>query len=321
MIGYNVVRYGVFRRFISEDVRKQLYVQCLNREFDEVLTQVRQIPVNEIDYGFLQLYLARSCAWGHIESVDYLWHRYVIKNHILVIRPHILCELSNLALANNKFFVTKQVYEYFGKMYGSKRYDVTLLKWKYELLRIKIESFAKGTGECSTFSEKWKVFLEDMDNALPVTTKFSVRDFSNLGKALHHDIETGNVTEPILLEMLFTEKKISIKNPSTLPLLLNLVLLQPTFSKSFKLGLFKRFYGFHPQLDHDDSVIILCRLLKGDGYNLAEVIDFAAKLDEGNLQLSAKATRLLIEGIQDTTYSFKLNEHAQLSKLAGTVKT
>ena len=321
MIRSNVVRNGIFRRFMSEDVRKQLYVQCLNREFDKVLSQVRRIPVNEMDYGFLQLYLTRSCIWGHMESADYIWHKYVIKNHVLVIRPHVLCELGNLALANDKFFVTKQIYEYFRKMYGTKRYDVILLKWKYELLRIKIESFAKGTGESSTFSEKWKVFLEDMDSDLPVTTKISVRDFPNLGKALHHDIEIGNVTEPILLDMLFTEKKLSVKNPSTLPLLLNLVLLQPTFSSSFKLGLFKRFYGFHPQLDHDDSLIILCRLLKGDGYNLSEIIDFASKLDEGNLQLSTQAAKLLIEGIKDTSYSFKLNEHIQLSKLAGTVHT
>ncbi|SMN21687.1 similar to Saccharomyces cerevisiae YER153C PET122 Mitochondrial translational activator specific for the COX3 mRNA, acts together with Pet54p and Pet494 [Maudiozyma saulgeensis] len=304
-------RYDVLRRFMSEDVRKQLYVGCLNRNFDSVLTKIRPMPTNEMDYGFLQLYLVESCFWGHMESVDYIWHKYVMNNQILIIRPHILCAIGNLALTNQKFFVTKQIYEYFERLYGSQIYDETMLHWKYELLRIKIESFASGTGVSTSFSEKWKIFLEDVDHNLPITTAFHVRDFPHMIKALASDLQQGSMTEENILEMLFTEKKISIKNPSTLPLLLNLILLQPTFSKTFKFDLFRKFYETHPQLNHDDSLIILFKLLKGDDYNLSQLVTFATQLDNGKLRLTPQASRLLNKGISNTEHSRKLGDSLQ----------
>jgi len=292
---------------MSEDVRKQLYVGCLNREFDDVLTKIRPMTTNEMDYGFLQLYLAKSCAWGHMESVDYIWHKYVMNNQILIIRPHVLCAMSNLALANEKFFVTKQIYEYFEQLYGSQIYDETMLHWKYELLRIKIESFASGTGDSTSFSEKWKVFLEDIDHVLPISTTFNVRDFPHMIKALANDLRNGNITEESLLEMLFTEKKINIRNPSSLPLLLNLLLLQPTFTNTFKLDIFKKFYQTHPQLDRKDSLIIMFKLLKGDGYNLSQLVIFATNLDKGKLKLTSLSSKLLTKGSSNTEYNSKLN--------------
>lgn len=310
-----VLTYRVLRRSMAtEDIRKQLYVNCLNREFDSVLSVVRETPNEELDYNFLHIYLSRSCQWGHMESVDYLWHRYVMRKKVLVVRPHLLTAMGNLALANNKLFVTQQIYIYFEEMYGESSYNnESALKWKYELLRIRTESFARGTMESGTFSEKWKVLLQDMDNVLPTNTTFRVRDFPYLGRALSHALKTGSLDEEMLNEMLFTETKISASNPTTLPLLLNLILSQPHFSPSFKIDLFKRFFSTHPLLPYDDSLCLLSRQFRSDSYTLGQLLDFVASLTDGKVVFSPVAKRLLVGGLQDSKYSYKLQEYPGLS--------
>lgn len=308
-----LLRWQVCRRFISEDVRKGLYIRCLNREFDQVLSEIRGIPKQEMDYGFLQLYLAKSCQWGHIESVDYLWHKYVLSNHVLVIRPHILCAMSSLALANDKHFIPEQIYQYFIELYGNDTNEDVYLQWKYELLRLKIESFASGTADKTSFSEKWKVLLQDMDQILPISTHFHVRDFPYLIRSVRKDI-----SQDTLVKMLFSQLSINIKNPSTLPLLLNIILLQPQFTKTFKLNLFKNFIETHSQMQYDDSLMILFKLLQQDGYNLSQLIDIMTKQfnNKTELLLSNVTSRLLIEGIRDTEYHYRLQEFPQLSQLS-----
>lgn len=310
-----ILTYRAFRRHTSTgDTRKELYMRCLNRDFDSVLSTLRKLPDEQLDYEFLHIYLERSCQWGHMASVDYLWHRYVLDSKVLVVRPHLLVQMGNLALASNRLFVTQQIYRYFEELYGKNAYDdEAALRWKYELLRIKVESFARGTLESTTFREKWKVLLEDMDQVLPTSTVLSVRDFPYLREALKYALATGSMDVPALDEMLFTETKISIRNSSTLPLLLNLALAQGHFSPPAKVDLFKRFFSSHPQLPYDDSLCVLARQFRSDGYSLAQILDFVTTLHpEGKITTSPVARRLLTSGLSDSEYSYKLQEHPEL---------
>ena len=298
--------------------RKQLYCNLLNRQFDTVLHQLRTTPTDALDYNFLQLYLAQSCRWGHVASLDFIWYKYVMRHHVLIIRPAQLCQISSIALSSGKNFMPEQIFYYFKKMYGRKfeRGGVPIndgamsqyALWEYELSRLRFESFVKGVGEKNGFVSKWKVFVKDMDNELPVSTRFSVRDFPYLIGSLGRDPEAD---ESFVTNLLFSSgdhhnHNYKIRNPSTFVLLLNIVLLQPQFTRQFKLDLFYRFFETRRSLNYDDTFTILFKLFKGDGYQLTKLAALARDQNNSGADsinnLSALATRHLLEGLKGTKF-------------------
>ena len=238
----------------------------------------------------------------------------------MIIRPAQLCQISSIALSSGKNFMPEQIFYYFKGVYGKKFKnggvinDVAMLQyalWEYELARLKFESFVKGVGEKNGFISKWRVFLKDMDNELPVSTRFSVRDFRILLEVWLKIPRTSRSTN-----LLFSsgdngnrnQFNYKIRNPSTFVLLLNTVLLQPQFTEQFKLDLFYRFFETHRSLNYDDTFTILFKLFKGDGYQLTRLADLARDQNgnnnngEGYSDLPALAKRHLLEGLKGTKF-------------------
>lgn len=291
------------KRLLSDVARNKLYLDCLNGKFDEVLDSVRNAPY-EMDYSFLQMYLSRSCHWGHIDSVSHIWYRYVMRSKVLIIKPSLLCDMSNLALNEGKHFLPEQICEHYKQFYSKYTNDGENRLLEYDLLRIKVESFAKGTSQKTNFREKWKVFLEDVDNYFPTEMEFRVRDYPHLTKSM----ETAPTDT--LMSILFNEGKKNIMNNTTLPLLLNMILLQPQHHISFKTALFERFHQAHRSLNYDDTFTILFRLSKGDGYRLNKLMEYAR--ENQMPRLSALSSKMFLEGIRDTNYAFNAREFRKM---------
>lgn len=294
-------RFMVFKRLLTQSTREQVYLDILNSKFDNALQVLRQTPRKELDYGLLQTFLSKSCQWGHIQSVDYIWYRFVMRFPILIVSPNLLCDIGNLALYEEKGFIPDQLYIHYLKFHSKRRgeYD----PYKYELLRIRVESFARGTMDKTTFKEKWKMFLEDMDNQLPPTTEIKVRDFPFLVESMRDS------TKHEIMELLFMKSEFSVQNRHSLPLLLNIFLLQPKHHMEFKIACFQKFSEIY-SLSLDDSLAILFRQCRNDGYYLSKLMDFAR--EKGITRLSPVASRVFLEGITGTTYHFKTRDYVDL---------
>ncbi|XDT41103.1 Hypothetical protein J6898_02616 [Nakaseomyces glabratus] len=256
------------------DVRKQLYLQCLNREFAQVLAKVRGMSTESLDYNFLQMYLGRSCQWAHVPSIDYLWMRFVMKEPLLLVRPQVLCGMATIALNNDKGFLPSQLLKHYTMNYLNKRhisYDDPVL---YHLNRVKVESFAKGTKDRTTFMEKWKVFLQDIDDKFPTSYKFRIRDYMNLSQA------SRTATQERLGSMLFDQDQITIKNPTSMSLLLNIILLHKGISTDYKLAIFEQFLrSSNGAALIDDSIQILLRLVDGNSSQLRNLLETLKSVD------------------------------------------
>ncbi|QLQ82077.1 hypothetical protein HG537_0G03320 [Torulaspora globosa] len=271
---------------VNLNARNTLYLDCLNRKFDNVLKRVRSIPARDMDYGFLQFYLARSCHWGHMESVSYIWYRYVLRSNVLIIKASLLCDIGNLSLNEGNYFIPVHLHEYFSKIYAKSLGPEERQSMDFELSRIKVESFAKSTSTKTGFREKWKVFLQDIDQRFPTNMRFRARDFTNLGKSLR------NEEVDVLMSLLFDQNNISIRSVTTGPLLLNLILMYSTQNVSYKLGLFEKFYKTHRLLNYDDTLTIMLRLCRDDAYNLGKLNKF---IQDNRIASTATNSRDLVK--------------------------
>nr|AAB82602.1 Pet122p [Kazachstania servazzii] len=298
------------RNVMTNQLRKELYAQCLNREFDKLLPTLRQISVEEMDYSLLQLTLQQSCRWGHIECIDFIWYKYVKRHNSMLIEPKTLCSIGQIALGEGKSFIASDLLGYYKGIYGKGWHDLRpgeFVKWEYELLRIKIEMFAK-TALNRSFSEKWKVFLQDIDNALPASCEYNYKDFPHLVKSYETDqsMTSGKIS---MLNYLFQDKDISVTNKTTLPLLLNIILLQNEFALDTRLNLFKRFFTTHPSLPILDSIEIMIH--ECDGYRICELLDFVSSLQSNNLTklIPSHIKNKIKKKLQQSTLEYKLNQY------------
>ncbi|SCU83723.1 LAME_0C06304g1_1 [Lachancea meyersii CBS 8951] len=262
------LRNGARMTSLDSDVRQKLIAQCLNLEFDKLLKTVKSLPLDILDESFLHLFLAKSVQHAHTTSIDFLWYRFVMGRKVLAVRPSLLCAIGTVALNDNKPFLPAQLCAHFDFFYGR---EPGLEELRNELLRIKVESFAKTTKRSTSFREKWKVFLQDIDSVVSPAYELRVRDFPHLTQALRH-------AEPELLEqLLFSENKIAIKNDCTLPLLLNMTLMQDGLDPDFKIRMFCGFRDSHRTLDYNDSISILLHTLKGDLYRSSKLMQYLTK--------------------------------------------
>ncbi|SCW04312.1 LAFE_0H10770g1_1 [Lachancea fermentati] len=291
-----------FRRTLTVDVRKRLFAKCLNREFDTLLEEVRSIPIKTLEESFLSLYLTKSVQYAHVPSIDYLWYRCIIRHNLLVVKPQILCDIGNIALQENKFFMVEQLYKHFTIFHSKCRSSEA---YKLELLRYKVESFAKGTGDSTTFQEKWKVFIEDIDHQISPEWPLSVHNFPYLTSALEdHGRE-------LPLQLLLSEKKLSIRNKWTLPVLLNMIMLHKNVDQEFKMNLFQLFHQRHKHLNYDETLTILFRNCKDEPYRASSLMDFVKK---NGLSLTHLAAKFFLRSIQGTEYSFRSADYINAIK-------
>lgn len=255
---------------------KQLYLQCLNREFDAVLSQVRGLPVEQLSHDFLQLYLAKSCQYAHAPSIVYLWNRFVLNKGVLVIKPQLLCEMGSVALHSGHLFIPPRLLTHYNKHHTPKgRFVVD--SCSYELSRLKVESFAKGTVSSKLFRERWKVFLEDIDNKFPVTNNYRIRDYMYLADSIR---STPEDKLKYIADLLFQRKKLVVKNPTSMSLLLNIILTYPALALSHKFAIFDQFLGtMGAGIQMDDTVAILAHAVKTDRLQLEELMRIINKSD------------------------------------------
>ncbi|CUS21238.1 LAQU0S02e09186g1_1 [Lachancea quebecensis] len=279
-----LVLYAPSKELLSADVRRGLFARCLNLEFDSLLTDIRKLPLDRLEESFLQLFLVKSVQHAHIPSVDFLWYRFVMGRKVLMVKPQLLCGIGAVALHGSKPFIPRQLCMHFEKFYGDKD---GLDQYRQELLRIKVESFAKSAGSSISFREKWKVFLEEIDKNVDETCVLRVRDFPYLAES------AANADRDLLAQLLFEENKIAIKNRWTLPLLLNLVLLQPRLDADFKTRIFSTFYETHKSLDYADSICILFQSLQNDIYRSTKLMQF---LNEQRIPLPPLAAKIFMHG-------------------------
>lgn len=292
----------IIKRLLSQEALNRMYLNVLNRRFDETLSELRKIPMKQMDYSFLQTYLSRSCYWGHIESVSHIWYKYVRRYPVLTVDPELLCNIGNLALNENKYFIPEQAYLHYKKFHAKMRGCQD--PCEYELLRIKVESFAKGTRNKTKFREKWKVYLQDIDNQLPSFIKIRVRDFPFLTESM------AETSKEEVTEMLFRQNRILVHNGCTLTLLLNMFLLQPQHHIADKMEIFQMFSEVSRSLDYNDSFAILFHQCKHDGYRISKLIGYAKEL--GITKLSPVASRELVEGISESSYDFATSDYEDL---------
>lgn len=328
------LRLGMFiqsRNVMTSELRRSLYAQCLNREFNLLLPRLRQIPSEDMDYTLIQLVLRQSCKWGHMGCINFIWYKYVRRNNSMLIEPNILCEMGQVALGEGKSFMVRDIYTYYTHYYGKLWRRINpreFTYWEYELIRIKTETFAKTTIN-KDFSEKWKVFLKDMDNYLPTYCKFSFRDFPELINSYHehyyqnnkdHNINkrnnnhsNSNSNEILMSEYLFQDKDIIVKNETTLPLLLNIILLQNNIHLDKRINLFNSFYDIHPRLPAEESLSILVH--ECDAYRVYELLDH---LSTNHQDILYNLPSYLVKRIQDklkgTTLAHKLSKYISIKK-------
>lgn len=297
---------------MTETARKSLYAQCLNREFDPLLIRLREIPPEEMDGNLLQLVLMQSCRWAHIGCIDFIWNKYVRRHNSMLVSPRILCEMGQIALGEGKSFIPLELYKYYKRTYGAtlrgQGESELSVQCEYDLLRIKVEMFAK-TALDRSFREKWKVFLEDMDHTLPVGYHFSFKDFPELISSYHDEYVEGKREQIGMTEFLFQDKNITVMNPTTLPLLLNIILIQNGISLDSRIGLFQKFYRVHPSLSMNDSILIMVHECTDDAYRLFELFIYINQIDTHILkQLPANAREQICDKLKDTSYANRVTE-------------
>lgn len=253
---------------------RKLYMQCLNLEFDAVLSQVRVTPPEQLSHSFLQLYLAKSCQYAHAPSVVYLWNKYVLNKSQLVVKPDLLCDMGAIALHSGHHFIPQRLLTHYN-LHHTPKGGFVVDSYSYELSRLKVESFAKSTGHSKLFRERWKVFLEDIDNKFPVNNNYRIRDYMYLAKSIE---TTPEDKLRHVVDLLFQSKKIVVKNPTSMSLLLNIVLSYPSLSISHKFAIFGQFMdimGVGMQMD--DTVAILSDSVKSDRLQLEELMRLMSK--------------------------------------------
>ncbi|KAL3234624.1 Uncharacterized protein RNJ44_03386 [Nakaseomyces bracarensis] len=269
---------------------KQLYIQCLNREFDAVLSQVRKTPLEELGHNFLQLYLAKSCQYAHAPSVVYLWNKFVLNKDVLVIKPELLCDMGSIALHSGHLFMPPRLLVHYNRHHTPEGKFV-VDPYSYELSRIKVESFAKGTATSKLFKERWKVFLEDIDNKFPLSYNYRIRDYMYLADSIKSTPE-DKLTH--VADLLFQSKKLLVKNPSSMSLLLNIILTYQGLSISHKVVLFEEFLskmGAGVQLD--DTVSILVDAVQSDRSQLIALMRLLRNSEVSlSNQLKSKINRI-----------------------------
>lgn len=315
------------RNVMTSELRRSLYAQCLNRDFDLLLPRLRQIPAEDMDYNLIQLVLRQSCKWDHMECINFIWYKYVRRNNSMLIEPNVLCEIGQIALSEGKSFIVRDLYTYYTHYYGKRWRTVNQREftyWEYELLRIKTEMFAK-TIINKDFSEKWKVFLKDMDNYLPTYCKFSFRDFPELINSYREHYYQNNTnqninksskdnsSEILMSKYLFQDKDINVKNETTLPLLLNIILLQNNIHLDKRINLFKTFYNIHPKLSAEESILILVH--ECDAYRVYELLNHLLTNNQDILyNLPLYLSQRIQDKLKGTTLKHKLSKYISIKK-------
>ncbi|CCH59034.1 hypothetical protein TBLA_0B01900 [Henningerozyma blattae CBS 6284] len=236
----------------------------ISLELRSILHSLQKVPIRKSNSSTIYEYFNACLINRYWLGARFVWYKYVVRSGALTLKPWQLSVLGNMSVAADNYFIppaTVKYYERFGKVNGSTEYE-------YFIRRNKVEAFAKGTLEKTQFREKWKVFIQDMDNVLPPTVEYKVQDFPWLVTSLKYQI----ATEAVLKKLLFgVGTKIQVHNKSSYSLLLSIILLQDLITIDSKVQIFETFAKLHRKVDLADHYKILNKICKKDKFLLNRV--------------------------------------------------
>lgn len=257
--------------------------KCLRGNLGEVLREVRKVPKESIDKSFMQFYLAQSTKYVHWPSISFIWNTFVVRRELMVVRPNILADIAKISVHENKYGFTRTVLRHYNRYYISQR-GIRWDGYRYLLLNAHIEIYAKRPNTKANFKKKWHAYIVELDNELthyPV----SVYDFPNLTTSMR-DIPIER-----LKKWLLNDCKEGSMNPYSMPMFLNMILLQPHVSGAEKIDVFKEFVQ-KTSVDLSrylqDSVQILFH--ECDGVSMRDLVE---ELQALHMTFDGKTTRKL----------------------------
>lgn len=211
---------------MGTDVRSRLLLSSLNGDMPGALLLLRQQQQASMDVELLHTVLARATALAHVETIAYVWYHHVQPRR-LAVEGRLLCDMAGVALHQDKLFLPAQFLQHHQTMGlgrgTSASASAEAQAVEFELRRVKVEAFARGTMHSTALSEKWKVFLQEMDT-LPGQPPLRLRDFPQLARAVGVAAQLQQPQEQAAALALFGRQPLVVKNEWSLPLLLSAVL-------------------------------------------------------------------------------------------------
>lgn len=246
---------GTMFRF---QLRRRVSTRNLSQKetLDSVLTRLRGLSISKTNAIFLKKFLDDSLKNKYFLGARYVWYKYVMRSNSIVFTEQELCQLGGLSIENNNSFIPYQICKYYYKFYSKRKYRN--IACEYIIKKNKVEAFAMGTFSKTQFREKWKVFVMDLDNKLPVNVVFNVHDFPFLTKSLAYQESREKVIHNIVFSQ---DKKYQVRNKSSLVLILNMVLLQEDIPIPKKFEFFEEIEKNYKTLDFSSSREILSKQL------------------------------------------------------------
>ncbi|CAI4061517.1 hypothetical protein SUVZ_05G2330 [Saccharomyces uvarum] len=219
---------SITRRLMGTDVRSRVLLSSLNGDMPGALALLRQQQQAGIDVELLHTVLARAAALAHVDTIAYVWYQHVLPRR-LAVEGRLLCDMAGVALHQDKLFLPAQFLQHhqavgLGRGASTSTSASTEAEAvEFELRRVKVEAFARGTMHSTTLSEKWKVFLQEMDT-LPGQPPLRLRDFPQLTRAVGVAAQQQLPHDQAAALALFGRQPLVVKNEWSLPLLLSAVL-------------------------------------------------------------------------------------------------
>ena len=197
-------------------MRSQILLNSLNGDMPGALALLRQQKQTSMDVELLHTMLARAAALAHANTIAYIWYQHVMPRR-LAVEGRLLCDMAGVALHQDKLFLPAQFLQHYQTMTHHRCTNPESQMIEFELRRVKVEAFARGTMHSTALREKWKVFLQEMDT-LPGRPPLRLRDFPQLVTSM--GIATGEREEQAAALELFERQRLVVKNEWSLPLLL-----------------------------------------------------------------------------------------------------
>lgn len=243
---------SITKRLMGTEVRSRVLLSSLNGDMPAALLLLRQQQQAGMDVELLHTVLARAAALAHVDTIAYVWYQHVLPRR-LAVEGRLLCDMAGVALHQDKLFLPAQFLQHHqavGLGTGAEAEAV-----EFELRRVKVEAFARGTMHSTALSEKWKVFLQEMDT-LPGQPPLRLRDFPQLARAVGVAAQQQHPQEQAAALALFGRQPLVVKNEWSLPLLLSAVLWHvpgPAQARRI-LAEFRQCYRGLPLADAEDVI-------------------------------------------------------------------
>ena len=135
---------AITKRMMSTDVRSRILLSSLNGDMPDALALLRQQQQTNVDVELLHTMLARAAALAHADTIAYMWYQHVMPRR-LPVEGRLLCDMAGVALHQDKLFLPAQFLRHYQAMNRDRATSPEDEMVEYELRRVKVEAFARGT--------------------------------------------------------------------------------------------------------------------------------------------------------------------------------